>query len=112
MSINLADYVAIGVTHSSETIHLLEEILSDDEFSFGAEGTMASGYECYVRSAVADRAIAAIKSAPKFHIEGHKIRFYDKPRAITDGTRYDRLLDEYCGENPDRPSADGIQFDL
>lgn len=106
------NFVAIGVTHSSDTLNLLCEILDDTKFGFGAEGTMASGYELAVFPAMVQKAIAAIRKHPKVHIEGHEIRFYARPRFLNDGTRYDRLIDHYCGEDPDRPSVDGISFKL
>lgn len=108
MSIGKSDYVAIGVAHSVDTMHLLYEILSDPEFSFGAEGGMASGYECYVDSAAADKAIAKIRFDPKFNIEGHRIRFYERPLSIHEGTRYDRLLDEHVVQDQGRPTSNGI----
>lgn len=103
-------FVAIGVTHSRETLNLLCEILADTKYGFGAEGTMASGYELVVLQSMVQEAIAAIRKHPKIYIEGHEIRFYDQPRFLNDGTRYDRLIDHYCGEDPDRPSVDGIGF--
>jgi hypothetical protein len=110
MSDQRHNYVAIGLTHSSDTLHLLCEILRDPKFGFGAEGTMMSGYELWVYPTVVQEAVAAIRKHPKIHIEGHNVSFYDRARFLDDGTRYDRLLDHYLGEDPDRPSANGVTF--
>lgn len=112
MSDQRHNFVAIGVTHSSETLNLICEILQDPKFGFGAEGTMASGYELAVSPAMVHEAVAAIRQHPKIHIEGHEVRFYDRTRYLDDGTRYDRLIDQYLGGDPNRPSVDGISFKL
>jgi hypothetical protein len=110
MSNRKHDYVAIGLTHSNETLKLLQEILQDPAFGFSAEGTMMSGYELYVVPAMVHEAVAAIRKHPKIHIEGHQVRFYEKARFLDEGTRYDRLLDHYLGDDPERPSANGVTF--
>jgi hypothetical protein len=112
MSHRKHDFVAIGLTHSNETLKLLQGILQDPAFGFSAEGTMMSGYELYVVPAMVHEAVAAIRKHPKIHIEGHQVRFYEKARFLDEGTRYDRLLDHYLGEDPERPSADGVTFKL
>ena len=112
MSEQGSNYVAIGVTHSRDTRRLLGEILQDPKFGFAAEGTMVSGYELYVTALMAKEAVDLIRSHPKIHIEDHKVRFYGRARYLDEGTRYDRLLDEYCGEDPRRPPVDGISFEL
>lgn len=105
-------FVAIGVTHSSDTLNLICEILADPKFGFGAEGTMASGYEMTVIQAMVNEAVTAIRKHPKIHIEGHEVRFYERPRFLDDGTRYDRVIDHYLGEDPNRPSVNGISLKL
>lgn len=112
MSDQRHNFVAIGVTHSSDTLNLICEILQDRKFGFGAEGTMASGYELAVFPAMVSEAVAAIRQHPKIHIEGHEVRFYDRSRFLDDGTRYDRVIDHFLEEDSNRPSVDGISFKL
>jgi hypothetical protein len=102
--------VAIGLTHSMDTIRLLEEILHDPKFNFGAEGTMVGGYEFWVSLPFVGEAVAAIRMYPKIHIEGHQVDFYNPARALEDGTKYNRLLDHLLGEDPNRPPTNEIRF--
>lgn len=111
MSKGAREYFAIGITHSIETIRLLEEQLDPKRFGFGAEGTGMSGYELYVFKDSADVAVQKIRAVLAVHLGQHEVSFYDRPRAIDDGTRYDRLLDHLEGPDPDRPSTDGIRFE-
>lgn len=110
MSDRKTDHAAIGLTHSIDTLNLLEEILRDSRFGFSAEGTSMSGYELYVTAAMVQEAVAAIRKHPKIHIEGHRVDFYERARFLDEGTRYDRLLDHYLGEDPERPSVKGLTF--
>ena len=86
------------------------DIFKDPRFNFGAEGSMASGYELYTSNDTAEEIIQEIKANVK--LNGHKIELYSRTREIEDGTRYDRLIDHFDGEDPERPSVNGIRFDL
>ena len=110
MSTDQQEFRAIGLTFSNETLHLLEDILSDNKFNFGGEGSMASGYEIYVSPSAVEEAIREITTNPK--LDGHKVELYERVRDSKDGTRYDRLIDHLEGEDPDRPSVDGISIEL
>ena len=106
----MMNFAAIGLTFSNDTFHVLMEVLSDPKFRFAGEGTMSSGYEIWVAPDAAREAIREIRTNPK--LEGHKIEIYDRIRDFNDGTKYDRLIDHLEGEDPDRPSVNGITFDL
>ena len=71
---------------------------------------MASGYEFYVAPEAAKDAIREIRTNQ--NLEGHKVEIYELIRDFDDGSRYDRLIDHVEGEDPDRPSANGIKFEL
>lgn len=106
----LAKIAAIGLTFSSDAIRAIAEVLRDERFGFGAEGTGASGYELYTSKEAATEAIEALRRSGV--MDNYKVELYSRLRGAAEGTRYDRLLDHIEGEDPDRPSYSGIQFDL
>ena len=106
----LAKIAAIGLTFSSDAIRAISEILRDERFGFGAEGTGASGYELYTSKEIATEAIGALRKSGV--MDHYKIEFYSRIRGAREGTRYDRLLDHIEGEDSDRPSYSGIQINL
>jgi hypothetical protein len=108
MSANQPNFAAIGLTFSNETFAVLMEVLRDPKFNFAGEGTMASGYELYVAPDAAQDAIREITTNRL--LEGHNVQIYKRVRDYNDGTRYDRLIDHLEGEDPDRPSVNGITF--
>jgi len=110
MNANQPDFAAIGLTFSNETFHVLMKVLSEPKFNFAGEGSMASGYELYVAPDAAQEAIREITTSRL--LEGHKVEIYKRVRRFSDGTKYDRLIDHFEGDDPDRPSVNGITFEL
>jgi hypothetical protein len=106
----LAKIAAIGLTFSSDAIHAIAEVLRDERFEFGAEGTGASGYELCTAKGTATEAIEFLKTSGA--MDNYMIELYSRIRGADEGTRYDRLLDHLEGEDPDRPSFSGIQINL
>ncbi len=104
------DYVAVGITFSHDALRELDELLKDERYNFGAEGTGTSGYELYINRSHASEAIKVIESSDL--IGRFEIEFYKRLRDVATGTRYDRLIDHFEGEDPDRPSYSGIHFNL
>ena len=94
----LKDYVAVGLTFSIDAVRGLYELLKDEKYNFGAEGTGASGYELYLNRPHASEAIKVIEASEL--VGRFKIEFYRRLRDIDSGTRYDRLIDHYEGGRP------------
>lgn len=105
---NTADenpWMAFGLTFQVGYFDRLAAILGEENIS--AEGTSASGYELYVRRSDLN-SLGLLRTDER--IRDLEIQFYESPRNISDGSRYDRLVDHFKGPDPSRPPLTGISF--
>lgn len=101
-------WMAFGLIFHLDNYRRLREILAEIEVGVIAEGTTTSGYELYIgQSDLAS--LELLKADPR--LGDLKIQFYERPRNMSDGSRYDRLVDHLVGPDPSRPPLRGISFE-
>jgi len=98
-------WMAFGLTFHLDNYRRLREILAEVEVGVLAEGTMASGYELYISQAGLD-SLELLKGDPR--LGDLQIQFYERPRNMSEGSRYDRLVDHFVGPDPSRPPLRGL----
>jgi len=100
--------IAIGLVFSIAGIRKMREYFDARGICIGGAGSGASGYELFPPESKLEEVLNALRQEPE--LSDIEVTYYDCPRNVMDGSKYDRLADHFAGPDPNRPPLDGISI--